>query len=55
MNFMTSIDKINALVDKYSLSETVKQAIIQISKDAYVTGHTDCFNQINEVNNRLNK
>ncbi len=30
---MTSIDKINALVDKYSLSETVKQEFIKILND----------------------
>ncbi len=44
---MTSeIDKINALVDKYSLSETIKQAIIQISKDAYIKGSNDCFKNL---------
>ena len=41
MNFMTSIEKINILVDKFSLSETVKNAIIEISKEAYITGSND--------------
>ena len=37
-NMASSIDKINALTEKYGLSETVKEAIIEISKDAYITG-----------------
>ena len=41
MNSMTSIEKINILVDKFSLSETVKNAIINISKEAYITGSND--------------
>ena len=55
MQKKTSIEKINELVEKYNISETIKQAIIQISKDAYITGHTDCFNQIKDVNNLINK
>ncbi len=42
----SSIEKINALVDKYNLSNTVKEAIIEISKDAYVNGVHSVVNQI---------
>ncbi len=44
----SSIDKINALTEKYGLSETVKEAIRKISSDAYIQGHNDCFNQLKE-------
>jgi hypothetical protein len=33
-----SLDKINALAYKFHLSETVKEAIIEISKEAYIQG-----------------
>jgi hypothetical protein len=51
---MTSIDKINALVDKYSLSETVKQEIIKILEkacdDAYEKGRDDLYDEIRWIN-----
>lgn len=45
-NMASSIEKIEALAEKYNLSHTVKQAIIQISKDAYIQGHNDCHKQL---------
>ena len=42
----SSIDKINALTEKYGLSETVKLAIIEISKEAYCSGVHSVVNQI---------
>lgn len=44
----SSIEKIEALAEKYNLSYTVKEAIIQISKDAYIQGHNDCYKQLKE-------
>jgi hypothetical protein len=44
----TSKEKINALTEKYGLSNTVKEAIIEISKEAYITGSNDCFKQLKE-------
>jgi hypothetical protein len=52
---MTSIDKINALVDKYSLSETVKEAIIAISKEAYITGSNDASKALKQHHEGVNR
>lgn len=51
----SSIDKINALVDKYSLSETVKQECIKISKESYTLGSNNAFNALRTQNNQNNK
>ena len=37
-NMASSIDQINALVEKYGLSETVKQEIVKIAKQAFNNG-----------------
>jgi len=50
-----SIDKINALVDKYSLSETVKEEIRKISKDAYIQGSNDASREFKEHQSGVNR
>ena len=52
---MTSIDKINALVDKYSLSETVKEEIRKISSDAYIQGSNDASRAVKEHYEGVNR
>jgi hypothetical protein len=52
---MTNIDKINDLVDKYSLSDTVKQAIIEISKEAYIQGSNDASREFKEHQSGVNR
>ena len=51
----SSIDKINRLVDKYSLSDTVKEAIIEISKDAYITGSNNASKALKEHQQEVNR
>jgi len=51
----SSIDKINALTEKYGLSETVKLAIIEISKEAYVTGSNDAGKAFKEHSEGVNR
>ena len=50
-----SIEKINALVDKYSLSETVKQEIRKISSDAYIQGSNDTSKALKEHHEGVNR
>ena len=52
---MTSIDRINALVDKYSLSETVKEEIRKISSDAYIQGSNDASRAVKEHYEGVNR
>ena len=52
---MTSIEKINALTEKYGLSETVKEAIIQISKDAYIKGSNDATQALKQHQEGVNR
>ncbi len=52
---MTSIDKINALTEKYGLSNTVKEAIIEISKDAYIKGSNDASEAVKEHYEGVNR
>jgi hypothetical protein len=51
----TSIDKINALTEKYGLSNTVKEAIIEISKDAYITGSNNTSKALKEHQEGVNR
>jgi len=51
----SSIDKINALTEKYGLSETVKLAIIEISKEAYITGSNDASKAFKEHSEGVNR
>ncbi len=51
----TSIDKINALVDKYSLSETVKEEIRKISSDAYIQGSNDASKALKQHHEGVNR
>ena len=50
-----SIEKINALTEKYGLSETVKQAIINISKEAYITGSNDASKAMKQHQEGVNE
>ena len=47
-NMASSTEQINALVEKFGLSETVKQEIIKITEIAYNEGHHNCFATILE-------
>jgi hypothetical protein len=51
----SSIDKINALTEKYGLSNTVKEAIIEISKDAYIQGSNDASREFKEHQSGVNR
>ncbi len=51
----SSIEKINALTEKYGLSETVKEAIIEISKEAYIKGSHDASRAFKEHQDGVNR
>lgn len=40
-----STEQINALVERYGLSETVKQEIVNIVNDAYEKGRDDFYEE----------
>lgn len=44
----SSIEKIEALAEKYNLSHTIKEAIRKISSESYIQGHNDCYKQLKE-------
>lgn len=44
-NMASSIEQINDLVEKYGLSETVKQEIVNIVNDAYEKGRDDFYEE----------
>ena len=37
-------DKIEFICEKYSLNLEVKKEILELCKEAYITGSNDCFN-----------
>jgi len=51
----SSIDKINAITEKYGLSNTVKEAIIEISKDAYIQGSNNASKALKQHQEGVNR
>lgn len=45
---MNTTEQINALVERFGLSETVKQEIVKIVNDAYERGRQDLYNELEE-------
>lgn len=43
-----SVEKAKELVEKFNLSETVKQEMIKIIIESYQEGYNDCFYENND-------